>query len=874
MALLHDILAWSLELPEWQRDALRRLLVSGTSLSEADLDQLYALFKHGHGIAKPEGLSAMPLAAEHIPTEVKVGDVVVLKTMRDLRHVNRIPQDQSITFSDNGLTVIYGGNAAGKSGFARVLKRACRSRDKGQPIHPDVNDPAAVNAVPSAVLDIEVNGKPDTVKWTRDGEPPPVLSSISVFDTGVARIYLTAEQDVAYMPQGLEVVEALGQNVLPALNKRLAAEIAGVNIDNGSFVHLKGDTEVGRLISDLSHETSIAELERLGVLSQAETERLAELTSVLSQPDPKVKAQELMLSVGRLRALGEAIEKPAAWVTDEAISKLQQLREEEITANRLAGEAANVLRSGEALLPGTGGEVWKAMFEAARRYSNEEGYPNHKFPALPEQAVCPLCQENLADGTDRLKRFEKYIQDDVSKRAATASEALTKARAKIEGADLDIGYSATLCAELDGLDGSVSPILDAWSSSIRARHDWMLSAVEKNQWSNPPALTNSPRTDVRLVAARQLASARTLLLASDETRKRALEAERNELLSRQGLSGVLASLTELVGRLKARKALEDCLTGVSGGVVSSLSKKAKDFASKAVSVELKKALDDELQVLNMAHVQTKLKERGTQGKMFYQLVLDIKSPKSLDEVLSEGEQRAIALASFFAELTQANHSCGVVFDDPVSSLDHWRRRNVAKRLVAEASRRQVIVFTHDTSFLGQLLDEVDSSGVPNAAHMLEWKDGAPGYVKPGLPFEHQKYTERIDNLEKAQAKLAMTWPTYPSEEDRRAMKNVYNELRATLERVIQDVVFNGVIKRYRDWIRVDALEGVVGFDKSEYETIDKLHKKCSDVVSAHDPASAKDASLPSASDLATDIALLKTLADTIKARRKAAKSTA
>lgn len=99
MALLHDILAWSLELPQWQRDALRRLLESGAALSEADLDQLYVLFKHGYGLAKQEELSALPLAAEHIPTEVKAGQVVVLKAIRDLQHVNRIPSDQSIAFA-------------------------------------------------------------------------------------------------------------------------------------------------------------------------------------------------------------------------------------------------------------------------------------------------------------------------------------------------------------------------------------------------------------------------------------------------------------------------------------------------------------------------------------------------------------------------------------------------------------------------------------------------------------------------------------------------------------------------------------------------------------------------------------------------------
>ena len=93
-------------------------------------------------------------------------------------------------------------------------------------------------------------------------------------------------------------------------------------------------------------------------------------------------------------------------------------------------------------------------------------------------------------------------------------------------------------------------------------------------------------------------------------------------------------------------------------------------------------------------------------------------------------------------------------------------------------------------------------------------------------------------------------------------------MRATLERVIQDVVFNGVVKRYRDWIRVDSLEGVVGFDQAEYEAIEKLHKKSCDVVTAHDPSSSKAAIVPSARDLGDDIKALKDIIETIKKRRK------
>lgn len=53
---------------------------------------------------------------------------------------------------------------------------------------------------------------------------------------------------------------------------------------------------------------------------------------------------------------------------------------------------------------------------------------------------------------------------------------------------------------------------------------------------------------------------------------------------------------------------------------------------------------------------------------------------------------------------------GIVFDDPVSSLDHRRRERVAKRLAAEAVQRQVIIFTHDIYFLCLLEEEAKRVG--------------------------------------------------------------------------------------------------------------------------------------------------------------------
>jgi wobble nucleotide-excising tRNase len=74
----------------------------------------------------------------------------------------------------------------------------------------------------------------------------------------------------------------------------------------------------------------------------------------------------------------------------------------------------------------------------------------------------------------------------------------------------------------------------------------------------------------------------------------------------------------------------------------------------------------------------------------------------IGSVLSEGEQRAVALALFLAECSFGRGRSAIVLDDPAALLDRERCEHVAGRLVEEAQRRQVIVFTHDLAFVQML----------------------------------------------------------------------------------------------------------------------------------------------------------------------------
>lgn len=699
MPLLNNILAWAnTDLPLWQRDAMRRLFQK-QELHAQDFDDLYAMLKSAHGLPDEQNRQPEPLAPEHLPAQATgVAAPLTLRAMRDLKHVNRIATGQKLEFTPNGITVVYGGNASGKSGYSRVLKRACRARDLSETVHPDAFDPQAAASVPEAIFDIEINGKVVSLTWKRDVTPPDELSSVAVFDSRCARAYLDAEQNVAYLPYGLDIVENLGQRVLPALTQRLNAEITGTNTDTAPFADLLGETNVGKLIASLSVATDPQTVVALATLTPDETSRLAELDKMLAEKDPKAKAKALQFSAQRVDGLISRIDVAFSWVNDNAAEKLKAYDAAAEAASTAEAVAAQAFRSGDALLPGTGEQVWKHLFEAARRFSTEVAYPGEFFPYVGPGAQCPLCQQSLGqEAAQRMRRFEDFVKQDTAKTAIEKRQQREIAEQKITGASLSIGLDTATIGELEQLDAALLNATQDFEAKIAARKAWMLNALKSHLWEAIPDLDGDPRTGLKTRSTTLLAQAADLNKAGDETQKKALETERAGLRARASLSSRLKAVLDLIDRLRVKTSLMKCKDDLK---TKTISDKSKEFASQAVTVALRNALNTEFEALGVGHIKTKLHERVEQGKMKHKLVLDLPVTKRLDEILSEGEQCVIAIGSFLAELHLANHTGGIVFDDPVSSLDHHWRRNVARRLVEEAKKRQVIVLTHDTVFLG------------------------------------------------------------------------------------------------------------------------------------------------------------------------------
>lgn len=859
MNVLQEIFKWSQRLPSWQSDAIRRIFEQG-SLSEADLDDLAALAKAGCGIPDPAGRVAQPLRADQIPEPALAGNTVRLLTIRGLKHVNAIPADQTLRFAKDGLTVVYGDNGAGKSGYSRVLKRACRARDQVEHVLPNANLPDRAHGTPEAAFDIERNGKPQVETWREGDEPPPVLSSVAVFDLRCARVYLDAENEAAFIPYGLDIPMALA-NACSAIKQRLQQEAAKLTFDPLVFKDWEGDTEVGRAIALLPDRVDAELFKRFATLSPKEVERLAVLQEALKQPDAAARARALGRLKQRLEDAGGKAKKLYSALSEEPIARACTLDQEWRAAKEAADIAGKALTDDPKLLPGTGSEPWKRLFLVAREYSEQCAYPGHAFPYLEKGARCPLCQQELADGAERLKCFDAFIRDKTEQIAEAKRLEREKTITYFRGLDASPLSDTATIAETREIDPTVADLLTQASLRIAERHGNVLASFDTGDWDTMgPAPPACEQTLSELVARIQAQIEALNQAAQGDHAK--LQIEFRELEARQKLAPRLPAVLSAMEQEKRRQAIERCAHAIN---THGISRKATELTEKVVTKELEQALNCEFKYLQAGHLRVVLTASTVRGSTRHKLKLDMPARFELSGVLSEGEQRAIAIASFLAETSITPGNGTLVFDDPVSSLDHARRELVARRLATEATKRQVIVFTHDLYFLNLLLHEADALSINPLAQMVVRGLEGPGMVIEDLPFQGKNTRARVGQLRQLhqQAEKLRNEKKYADYD--RLVRDGYRMLRDSWERAVEEILFNRAVERFRKGIETHRLRQVL-IEPQDQDEVEKGMTKCSNF--AHDNPLMAGVAIPALNEFRADIEALEAFRARIEKRRQ------
>lgn len=862
--VLETILEWSQDRPLWQRDALRRIIAHG-NVTQDDVAELVELCKIDHG-ASPNKLIAIPLAKTHLPATPSECAALSLLSIANVSGANNLAAEQTLTFEPKGITIIYGDNGAGKSGYARILKRACRARHAGK-IEANVYDDNPPKLA-SANITFSIGGVAQPVdRWQDSSQLHPILSAASVFDSDCAAVHIREKNEVAFRPFGLDVPDELAAACQAVKDVLTTEQKVLEKARNPIFTTptWNATTITGKLLTTLNTKTDIKTLKGLAILSTEESARLERLQGDLSK-NPTKAAAEQTVKADNVRRLIEIVNDLETKTSDQVLHAVSVANQNAQSKREVARLAANQAFAGEPLT-GVGGEVWRTLWDSARRYSNEIAYPNQPFPPSVDEAHCMLCQQPLSvDARARMLRFEDFIKEDMERLAAEAErEALTTLQALTE-ATISLRSVKTSLDELGILNLELQIQTRRFIDAARLRRYILLKRLGiKGELQLPPA-PPSPSTDLGQLEATLRNYAAEIRRSDSVEERKQLETDFAELKDRSLLAGMMPVVINEIQRLKNIEFLTECAGDTTTNTITIM---GNQIADTAITPRLRDRFQEEIVRLAAEKIRVEIvRSGGRYGSPHYQVRLFANPDAKVHEILSEGERTCVALAAFMTELATAAHRSTLVFDDPVSSLDHRWRGQVAKRLVEEAEIRQVIVFTHDLVFVNDLNDFATKAGRPVRLTTLSRGATGAGMVTDGLPWKAQSVEDRIDKLEKLARKAKVLHDNNQDDEYATEVAKLYNALRASWERGLEDIAFSRVVKRHRDYINTKDLKKVSVLTEVDCDSFASGFQKCCDIVDAHDPSSGRNAAPPPPADLFKDISTLKNWASSLRDRQK------
>lgn len=857
-----EVVQWSHDLPGWQRDALRRLATTA-SLTEADIEQLAEACK-AESNQQPLPCPLLPIDDMHVPTCGRAASVVTICGVTAGHSLNAIPDGQSLTFGTTGLTVVYGDNGTGKSGYSRVLRNACHARGTADAVLPNIY--AGQRETPSAMVDYQVNGNPSTFSWTQGGSPSPEeLRAVAIFDSSAASTLIEKENEVLWTPGGVDLLVRLAA-VIDLVRERLQQAARAVSMP-GPLPQVPNRTSAAAMLARLSISTTAADLDAV-TLRNEEQQELARLDVALATPDPTVASTQLRQRAQRFRTLRDRLARIEAVLSEEGLRKLTERR----NAYQTSADAEALLASttfGDSLVPGVGSGPWRMLWDAAEHYASSGATPDGVFPSAAWPDLCVLCQQPLSDDArGRLRRFHSFVRADVATRKASEAEALRNKIGEIQCLRVREPTDDPLIEELIALHAenarNLSTFLDAARSAVTTIAGLGLEAT---QWRLPAPLPVGWAAWLDSVAGETEQQATAMLQVAAPDQRSIMASRRLELQARQAFSRGRPLVEAEVQRLIRRNALERAIAACA---TTGITRKAGELTRVYVSNHLMEAFQAEARALRLSLTVRYCHSRNEKGTSYQRVILDAapwaERAGTPIRVLSEGERRAVALAAFLAELAAREDRSGVVLDDPVSSLDHERRRVVATRLVQLAQERQVVVFTHDLVFLHMLRTAAGEAGIAVTDREVRRNWTACGVCREKPPVKAMGIRSLVGELKERQQGCAASHRAGQMDEYEVQLANAYGLLREGWERAVEELLLNQTVMRFDHRVQTQRLKYLCDITETDLAEIDAGMTVCSKWLPGHALAPAMNEPLPEPAELLSEIQRLESFVQAMRRR--------
>ena len=290
------------------------------------------------------------------------------------------------------------------------------------------------------------------------------------------------------------------------------------------------------------------------------------------------------------------------------------------------------------------------------------------------------------------------------------------------------------------------------------------------------------------------------LLSNLSKKETGLKLQIAELKDRKLLSIKRTEIENAISNHKFIALLKSNSTSFNTGSISHKTSQARDFLIKQ---NFNQTFQEELKALRKSNIKIDLNFATEKGKSRVSQKIE---KHLLTDILSEGEQKAIALAEFLTELQLDNINAPVIFDDPVNSLDHHIIDEVVKRLIILSRTRQLIVFTHSVLFFNSML--YLSKQPLNKDLSYKFYNSRNEFDETGVISEAEEEINKVSvYISKINTLINNTPKGKPESE---LAEDGYGYLRSAIELLVEHEIFQGTVKRYQKNVALTSFVKVNG----------------------------------------------------------------
>jgi energy-coupling factor transporter ATP-binding protein EcfA2 len=825
-SIFQELQEWSKQLENWQRFALLKLLRE-SSIDEDNIKTIYEEFKVDKGLSQSlDDRKTYELESSFVPQVVKQLKHVILQEICNAKGVNAIVEGQKLKFGPK-LTVIYGPNASGKSGYARILKAACFTRSEDIEILGNVHSDTGIQGQASATC---VFADTSRVDFLEREICPQLRDNFAVFDSSCIRIYTDTKKDFNVSPYGFDVFPGLVK-ITSRIRDLLREEVKKRTPDIDTFKIEDSSSRISQILSNINADTNLEELTKFKEFGDAEEKKVKEISHQIEELLKKDPTELIKQKGNYIRDISKLASKIYDIDKDLGIKVANQVESSiiEVGERKEIVNAASAAQFGNEPVQPIGTQAWRALIKTAIAY-NDEAYPGLGFPADSADVRCVLCQQLLSkEAKNRLSRFFAFVRSDAEKNLQTAKQKLNSLLIKLEGIDISFfGEESVMRRTLEECDSNLANNVGIYLDDSSQHREKLLKIIDQEKWSKIPAAGKSPMSGCQELQKKLKEEIVGLKKRDISERKNKLSNELQYLKDRKHLSAIFLKVKQAIENMQwIRKAQ---LTEHSLNP-RHITEKQRDMIKELVGKGFIEQFRKECESLNVP-LPLDVKIAGADGVTHRKLTVGSvdRSIPDPSKVLSEGEQTAVALADFLTEIGLNEQLLGIIFDDPVNSFDHIRKERIAKRLAEEANTRQVIIFTHDILFTHHLAEAAVSNKVDfkAATISIDPNKKIPGYVNHAVfPYEH---------YEKASAKQARNYLDEAKEligvPQIEKLELGIGSLRAAYEDFIQRHILNDVVGRWREQIKATALSHIY-FDEKLVKEIEEHYSFLSRYEKGH-----------------------------------------